>query len=134
MRDPLHHQNFDDNATLSFRLKIKKQKVVASAPPAAEKPVKESSKASKGKTSKTILISTSEAQSQPPPLPEIDVTKPISIILHNAQPKTVNLSSNSEDTLSDSTFQELLNARPTSGPTTASENLEVVSEDNFVLN
>jgi hypothetical protein len=80
------------------------------------------------------LISTSVAQSQPPPLPEIDVTKPISMILHNAQPKTVNLSSNSEDTLSDSTFQELLNARPTSGPTTASENLEVVSEDNFVLN
>jgi hypothetical protein len=127
--------DFEDNATLSSRIKIKKQKVVASAPPpAAEKLVKKSSKASKGKTSKPIMTSVSKAQNQLPPLPEIDVTKHISMILPNAQPETVIVSSNSEDTLSDSTFHELMNAHPKSRAKLASENQEVISEDNSVIN
>jgi hypothetical protein len=52
-----------------------------------EKPVKKSSKASKGTNSKPSMASISKAQTQPLPSPTIDVTKPISMILPEAQPE-----------------------------------------------
>jgi hypothetical protein len=115
----------------SSRLKIKKQKIVGFA---SSKAVKKSSKASKGTTSKTKMTSIPEAQTQIPPIPDIDVSQPISMILPGAQPEKVNVSSNSEDTLSDSTLQELMNAAPKPKARLAYEDQEAVSNDNSVLN
>jgi hypothetical protein len=56
------------------------------------------------------------------------------MILPEKQPETVNLSSTSEDTLSDSSIQRQLDGRPKRIPAMSSESQEVVSEDNSVLN
>jgi hypothetical protein len=125
----------DDEDQVSISFIVKKQKIVASSlPKAFGKPVKTASKATKGTASKPVMINTFEAQSLPLSTPKIDVTKPISMILPNAQPKTVNVSSNSEETLFDSRFQELMRGSIIKEPPTASENQEVVSEENYVLN
>ncbi|WJX57778.1 hypothetical protein P8452_43303 [Trifolium repens] len=125
----------DDNATLSSRLLIKKQKTVGvTSSKASERPEKRTSEASKGMSFETNVLSMSEAQSLSPPTPTIDFTKPISMILPSPQPETVILSSNSEDTVSDSSIQRLIASAPKITPAISSESQEVVSDDNSILN
>jgi hypothetical protein len=102
----------DDHIPLSAKIPIKRQKTVApelvrkKLKTVASRPSKKAYKTLKGRISKPNVVSTSEAQHIPPLSPTIDVTKPISMILPDSQPKTVNISSSSssdsEDTLSDS--------------------------------
>jgi hypothetical protein len=127
---PPEKSDAEDQVPISSIVKV----ATFALPTAFEKPVKTASKATKVMTSKPIMNSTFEAQSLPLSTPEINLTKPISMILPNAQPETVNVSSTSEDTLSYSTFQELMKGLPSKRTPTTSKNQEVVFEDNFVLN
>jgi hypothetical protein len=123
----------EDNATLGSRLLLKKQKTVGIfTSKASERPEKGASKASKGMSSEPNVSSIPEAQFQP--TPTIDFTKPIYMILPNPQPETVNVSSTSEDTWSDSSIQRIIASGPESAPTMSSESQEVVSDDNSILN
>jgi hypothetical protein len=125
----------DDHVTLASRLLIKRQKTVTSRP--AKRPFK----ASKGMSTEPNMISTPEAQSIPLPNPTIDFTKPISMILPDPQPETINVSSSSsssEDTLSDSSLDRVVDRvianAPKVAPTKSIDSQEVVSNDNSILN
>ncbi|WJX17607.1 hypothetical protein P8452_07499 [Trifolium repens] len=120
---PLESSDSDDHATLSSRLRIKKQKVAGSAQASETVP-----KAGKGKVSKTKMISIPEAHVKPSSLP-----KPTSIQTI-AQPETVNVLSDFENTLSDSDLQGIINLASNFAEALAPEDHEVASEDISLIN
>jgi hypothetical protein len=124
----------DDHVPLASKLQIERKTVTS-------RPAKRPFKASKGMSTEPNMISTPEAQSIPLPNPTIDFTKPISMILPDPQPETINVSSSSsssEDTLSDSSLDRVVDRvianAPKVAPTKSIDSQEVVPNDISILN